>query len=72
MHFKLLQEEQFKKLQKPLLIWLVIKSLIKLQQSQDSSKNSSEIVTNEAENIEHDKKIASWKKTKNIDDLRLI
>ena len=34
MHLKLLQKESFKKQQKQLVIWLVIKLLMKLQESQ--------------------------------------
>ena len=45
--------DKFKKQQKQQVIWLVIKSQIKLQKF---PQNSSETVTKETEKIEHDKK----------------
>ena len=48
MSLKLLQEEQFKKQQKQLVIWLVIKLIAKLQKFHKSSQqNNSLTVTNE-------------------------
>ena len=51
--------DKFKKQQKQQVIWLVIKSQIKLQKF---PQNSSETVTKETEKIEHDKKKKNLKK----------
>ena len=49
MHLKLLQKERFKKQQKQLVIYLEIKTLIKLQVSKNSPQINSK--TNEEETI---------------------
>ena len=79
MHLKLLRKDQFKKLLKQLVIWLVIKLLIKSQNLQKNSlQNNSETVRNEEENVGHDRdiqkeKCISLEKTQQIiNDLRLI
>ena len=47
MHSKFLQKEQFKKEQKQLVIWLEIKSLVKIMKiSRTSQENNLETVTN--------------------------
>ena len=56
---------------------MAIKLLIKLQVSKTSAQNSSEMVTSETDNIEHDKEIpkeryiSPEKRQKTIDDLIL-
>ena len=76
MHLKLLEKEQFRKQQKQPVNWLVIKSLIKV--SRISTQNNSETITNETQNIKHDKEmpkeryISPEERQKIIDDLTLI
>ena len=74
MHSKLLQNERFKKQQKQLVIWLFIKSLIKLQKSQkNSQQNNSETVTNEHnKGISKERYISPEERQKIIVDLGLI
>ena len=68
------QKEQFKKQQKQLVIWLVIKFQIKLQKSQEVHHR---IIQKRLKN-EHDKEITKERyispegRQKIIDDLRLI
>ena len=74
MRSELPQKEQFKKQQKQLVIWLVIKFQIKLQKSQEVHHR---IIQKRLKN-EHDKEITKERyispegRQKIIDDLRLI
>ena len=71
MHLKLLQKESFKKQQKQLVIWLVIKLLIELRKSQIIPQNNSEKVRNEHDKeIPKERYISPEEKQKIIDDLR--
>ena len=68
MHLKLLQKKSFKEHQKQQVISLEIKLLIKVQESQNFSKNNSE--TNK-EGILRERYIPTELNRKIIDDLRL-
>ena len=80
MHCKQPPTKQFKKQEKQLVIWLAIKLLKKITKaSRTSLQNSSETVTNKAENIRLDRDIPTkryiyiyFKQQNIIDDLRLI
>ena len=72
MRLKLVQKEQFKKQQKQLVIWLIIKLLIKsLKFKKKSQQNNLETVTNEhGKEIPKEKYISLEERQEIIDKLR--
>ena len=73
MRLKLLQKEQFRKQQKQLVIWLVIKLLTKVTKvSKNSQQNNSETVTNQnVKEIPKKRYISPEERQEVIDELRL-
>ena len=73
MRLKLLQKEQFRKQQKQLVIWLVIKLLTKVTKvSKNSQQNNSETVTNQhVKEIPKKRYISPEERQEVIDEIRL-
>ena len=73
MRLKLLQKEQFRKQQKQLVIWLVIKLLTKVTKvSKNSQQNNSETVANQhVKEIPKKRYISPEERQEVIDELRL-
>ena len=74
MHVKLLQKESFKKQQKQLVIWLIIKLLIKSPQKteKNSEEDNSETVINKYDKEIPKERYLSPEQTQEIiDELRL-